>query len=153
MGRGNTNAVKHVHKTYLRRRVIPAKYRWVLQLSDDCMTKIRSDLPEMTGKEEKVAEGINLLWACALLGLAEAKERGYIVDLPNGQGWDFQPGLKSAGGFLTRAIKGLTALGIHRRAKVLDGQELEAMQRIHQAFAATPNDDEATEQDSAEGTV
>src|SRR5262249_52886573 len=95
---------------------VPAKYRWVLQLSDDCLEQIKSDLPNMSGKEKKMAEGINLLWTCAMLGLAEAKERGFTVDLPNG-GWDYQPGVKTAGGFLDKAMNGMKALGLKRLPK------------------------------------
>jgi hypothetical protein len=92
----------------------------VLSPGEQCMEKIKSDLPNMSGKEELVAEGVTMLWTCALLGLAEAKDQGFIVMLPGG-GWDFQPGLKAAGGFLDRAVKGLVALGLERRAKSIGG--------------------------------
>lgn len=115
----NTNAVKHPHRTYMKRRVVPEQYRWVLSPGDKLIGKIKSDLPNMSGKEELVAEGVAMLWTCALLGLAEAKDRGFIVALPGG-GWDFQPGLKSAGGFLDKALKGLVSLGLGRRAQLVD---------------------------------
>ena len=72
----------------------------------------------MTGKEKLVAESVKILMTCGLLGLTEAKEQGFIVTQPDGQ-WDFQPGLKSAGSFLDKAMKGLTALGLARRAKLM----------------------------------
>jgi hypothetical protein len=115
----NTNAVKHPHRTYMKRRVVPEQYRWVLSPGDKLIEKIKSDLPNMSGKEELVAEGVAMLWTCALLGLAEAKDRGFIVALPGG-GWDFQPGLKTAGTFLDKALKSLVAMGLGRRAKVVE---------------------------------
>ena len=117
---GNSNAVKHPYRTYMKRRVVPEQYRWVLSPGDKLMEKIKSDLPNMSGKEELVAEGVAMLWTCALLGLAEAKGRGFIVALPDG-GWGFQPGLKSAGSFLDKALKSLVSLGLERRAKVVSG--------------------------------
>jgi hypothetical protein len=115
---GNTNATKHPYRTYLRRRVVPVRHRGVLRLGEECLAKIQSDLPDMSGKEEMVAEGVKILMTCGLLGLAEAKERGFITTLPDGS-WDFQPGLKAAGSFLDKAIKGLVALGLDRRATVV----------------------------------
>jgi hypothetical protein len=117
---GNTNACRHPYKTYLKRRVVPKRHQGVLRLGDDALAKIRSDLPEMTGKQELVAEGIKILWTCGLLGLAEAKERGFIITKPDGS-WDFQDGLKAAGSFIDKAIKGLAALGLERKAKLLNG--------------------------------
>ena len=115
----NTNAVKHPHRSYMKRRVVPEQYRWVLSPGEKLIEKIKSDLPNMGGKEELAAEGVAMLWTCALLGLAEAKDRGFIVALPGG-GWDFQPGLKTAGTFLDRALKGLVSLGLGRRAQLVD---------------------------------
>jgi len=131
----NTNAVKHPHRTYMKRRVVPAQYRWVLSPGDKLIEKIKSDLPNMSGKEELVAEGVAMLWTCALLGLAEAKDRGFIVEVAGG-GWDFQPGLKSAGGFLDKALKGLVSLGLGRRAKVVEST-------LAELLAATPKEPHA----------
>src|SRR5262245_48795088 len=104
MNKGNLNAVKHSYRSYLRKRVVPKKHRGILRLGDDCLQKIKSDLPDMTGKEELVAEGVRILWSAGLLGLAEAHEHGFIVKKLNGE-WDFQEGLKAAGGFIDKAIK------------------------------------------------
>ena len=116
MGTGNMNAVKHPHRTYLKRRVVPDGYGWAVRLGEDCLARIKSDMPAMSGKEELVAEGINMLWTCALLGLAEAKAKRFIVAKADGE-WDFQEGVKAAGGFLDKAIKGLVALGLERRSQ------------------------------------
>lgn len=115
-GIGNLNAVKFPHRSYLKRRVVPKRYHGVLRLGEECLAKIQSDLPDMTGKEQMVAEGVKILWTCALLGLAEAKERGFTTTKPDGS-WDFQPGMMAAGGFIDKAIKGMVALGLQRRAK------------------------------------
>jgi hypothetical protein len=129
MGLGNMNASKHPHRTFMKRRVVPTKYRWVISPGENCMEKIQSDLPDMTGKEQLVAEAVQTSWTCMLLGLAEAKERGFIIALPDG-GWDFQQGVKSAGIFLDRAIKGMIALGLERRAKQI-GTLAERLDAIH----------------------
>ncbi len=123
MGTGNTNACKHPYRTYLKRRVVPKQHHGVLRLGDDILGKIRSDLPELSGKQELVAEGVKILWTCGLLGLAEAKERGFITTKSDGS-WDFQEGMKTAGSFLDRAIKGLVALGLERRAKQLNAMDV-----------------------------
>ncbi len=132
MNKGNLNATKHYHRVYLRRRVVPEGYGWAIRLGENCLERIKSDLPDMSGKEELVAEGVNLLWTCAVLGLAEAKQRGFIVTKPDGS-WDFQEGMKSAGSFIDRAIKGLVALGLERRAKVLDTSLADLLSREHEA--------------------
>jgi hypothetical protein len=123
MNKGNMNAVRHPHKVFLRRRVVPDGYGWALRLGENCMGRIKSDLPDMSGKQELVAEGVNMLWTCALLGLAEAKERGFITAKADGT-WDFQEGMKTAAGFIDKAIKGLVALGLERKAKLLNGGTL-----------------------------
>ena len=110
---GNTNACKHPYKTYLKRRVVPKRYQGVVRLSEDCLASIQSDLPDMTGKQKLVAEGIKLMWTCGLLGLAEARDRGFIVTNLDGS-WDFQEGVKSAGTFIDRAMKGLVSLGLEK---------------------------------------
>ena len=111
---GNTNACRHPYKTYLKRRVVPQRHYGVVRLGEDCLAKITSDLPDMTGKQKLVAEGIKLMWTCGLLGLAEARDRGFIVTKPDGS-WDFQEGVKSAGTFIDRAMKGLVSLGLAKR--------------------------------------
>jgi len=114
----NCNATRHPYRTYLKRQVVPKQYHTILRLGEDCERKIRSDLPEMSGKEELLTEGIKILWTCGLLGLAEAKEKGFITTKADGA-WDFQDGMKSAGSFIDKAIKGLVALGLERRVKSL----------------------------------
>jgi hypothetical protein len=130
--KGNLNAAKHPHRIYLRRRVVPKQFQGVLRLGDECEAKIKADLPDMSGKESMVAEGVKILWTCAMLGLAEAKERGFVITKPDG-GWDFQEGMKTAGVFIDRANKGMVALGLKRRAKLLSGSITERLAQIHGA--------------------
>src|SRR5262245_54648456 len=119
MGIGNLNAAVYPHRSYLRRRVVPKRYKGVVRLGDECIAKIVSDLPEMTGKEQMVAEAVKVLWTCAMLGLSEAKERGFVVMKPDGT-WDFQEGIKAVAGFIDKAIKGMVTLGLERKAGLLN---------------------------------
>jgi hypothetical protein len=64
---------------------VPPAYGWVIPLGDNCLERIKSDLPDMSGKQALVAESVNMLWCCALLGLAEAREKGFIVAKAEGQ--------------------------------------------------------------------
>jgi hypothetical protein len=132
MNRGNCNATKHPQNTYLKRRVVPSRYHGVLRLGDECEAKCKADLLDMTGKQSLVVEGIKILWVCAMLGLAEAKEKGFTVTKPDGT-WDFQEGTKTAAGFIDKAIKGLTVLGLERKAKMLNGTISERLSQIHDA--------------------
>ena len=130
MNKGNMNAVRHPHKVFLRRRVVPDGYGWAVRLGENCLERIKEDLPNMSGKESLVAEGANMLWTAALLGLSEAKQKGFIVIHPDGQ-WDYQEGAKTAAGFLDRAIKAMALLGLKRRAKQLNNSIAERLAQLH----------------------
>jgi len=118
-----------------------------VRLGENCLQRIKSDLPDMSGKEELVAEGVNMLWTCALLGLAEAKEKGFIVTKADG-GWDFQEGMKTAGTFLDRAIKGLVSLGLGRKPKQVQTLAQYIKQHYGKRESVSPDEPEGSSEEA-----
>ena len=88
---------------------------------------------------------------CWMLILAEARDKGFVRDTPNG--WDLQPGMKELARFMTVERSALQALGLERRQKDFSTMSLvEYLDATERAEAHAPAHEEAERGPTGDGS-
>jgi hypothetical protein len=118
MGRGNLNASVHPWTSFWRRRALKPENRWVLAVMSDYEEGLKSDHPEMSEGEKRIAELASTSRACLLLVLQECRAQGFVRQLHGGS-WDLAPGAKEMVRFMSLERQALHSLGLKRTARKL----------------------------------
>jgi hypothetical protein len=85
---------------------------------DDFEEGLKSDHPEMSEGEKRIAELASTARACLLLVLQECRQQGFVRQLHGGS-WDLAPGAKEMVKFMGIERTCLHSLGLKRQAKKL----------------------------------
>jgi hypothetical protein len=132
---GNMHAAIHPWRNFWKRRALKPGDRWVLDALESY--GLASDKPDATEAEQRMAELAATARGCWMLILAEARDKGFVRETPNG--WDLQPGMKELARFMTVERSALQALGLERRTKDAD-----ALDGSYEAYVARREAQEAT---------
>jgi len=115
---GNINPSKNKWATFWRRRAVKAEDSWIIPFLEEYSAGLETDKPDLTAGERRMIQIAETARGAEMLILAEAAERGMIIQTP--AGWDLAPGAKELGKFLNTERSALMALGLKRRSKQVD---------------------------------
>jgi hypothetical protein len=151
---GNLSAARNPHRLFYRRLALPKKYAYLRPLIEGRVAQIGAD---KGGPEQMTAGQIALLdlyrraHGASLLLLAEAHERGYILEREGS--WALQPGALELVRFAELERRILLDLGLDRQVRDLDPlaplarriEAVEAAERAEQAAAEAAQQAQAAE--------
>lgn len=128
---GNLHAAKHGRQAWLKRRALPvhlAHVRELVQAEEEALLSDKGGDSNVTAAERALIQDCGTAYGLIMLALEEARTRGCITVDPQGV-WDLQPGLQRLKGLIDSRRMNLLALGLQRRAKPIDEQDIVSQAR------------------------
>jgi hypothetical protein len=120
----NLNHCKRPWDVFWRRRALRPQDKWIGGVLGRYASDLAADKPDLTAGEERMIQIAQTARGATMLILAEAAQRGFIAPGKNGAAWDVAPGAKELAKFLQVERQALLGLGLGRRAKEIEGDDL-----------------------------